>query len=188
MAISTIKFSQFPTAVVGDQSNIPVGLGAGINAQIPPYVWTVSTRPATPFNGLLGYNTDLSQYEYWNAATSAWDQLAATGTSFAWSEVVGPSISAEINNGYAANNDTSRVIFTLPPTMNLGDTIKIRGLGTAGWSIVASGSQQIIFGDEVSSVAGSWSSTLQYDSLTVEGLITDSVWSITQGVGNFTQA
>lgn len=40
--------------------------------------WTTATRPATPTDGQLGYNTNLKLYEFWNSNTSAWTQLVTT--------------------------------------------------------------------------------------------------------------
>ena len=75
--VSTIKFSQFASANVNDSSNQLAGLGSGLNVKKPVVVeWTTAGRPTVPFDGLLGYNTDLKQYEYWNLSALAWDQLA----------------------------------------------------------------------------------------------------------------
>jgi hypothetical protein len=79
MAISTIKFSQFIIGTIGDPTNIPVGLGDGVNIQVPYNFWTTSTRPASPYNGLLGYNTQTFLYEYWDANANAWVQLGTSG-------------------------------------------------------------------------------------------------------------
>lgn len=79
--VNTIKFSQFSDAVLGDSTNELVGLGSGVNVKSPKIVlWTTATRPSPPTNGLLGFNTDLKQYEFWDASTSAWIQLAEAGT------------------------------------------------------------------------------------------------------------
>lgn len=81
--VSTIKFSEFVAADLNDATNTVVGLSGGVNAISGKVItWTTSTRPATPFNGLLGYNTDLSQYEYYDTVTASWIQLDSgdTGT------------------------------------------------------------------------------------------------------------
>jgi hypothetical protein len=80
--VSTIKFSQFAVANLANTTNQLVGVSAptgGQNFQTPLTLsWTTAGRPSTPPNGLLGYNTDLGQYEYWNG--SAWVQLASGGS------------------------------------------------------------------------------------------------------------
>ena len=53
--------------------------GGGNNVKVPyPYEWTTANRPTSPNNGLSGYNTDSSQWEYWNG--SSWVQFAAGGS------------------------------------------------------------------------------------------------------------
>lgn len=53
--------------------------GGGTNVKVDyPYEWATASRPSSPINGLSGYNTDLSQWEYWNG--SAWVQFAAGGS------------------------------------------------------------------------------------------------------------
>lgn len=82
MALNTIKFSAFQAATLTNTTNMLVGVSSpsgGYNFQQPATVmWTDATRPGTPYNGLEGYNTTRSQYEYWNG--SNWIQLAAGGT------------------------------------------------------------------------------------------------------------
>jgi hypothetical protein len=78
--VSTIKFSEFATTVLTETNNINVGLSGGLNAQSPMTVtWTTATRPAPPYNGILGYNTDLSDYEFWNAVSNTWVELGSGG-------------------------------------------------------------------------------------------------------------
>lgn len=78
-----VKFSDFTLATLSDPTNDVVGVGGGLNFKSPKVVeWTTANRPSPPFNGLLGYNTDLSSYEYWDSGTSEWFQLGTgdTGT------------------------------------------------------------------------------------------------------------
>jgi hypothetical protein len=74
--VSTIKFSQFINAAPGLTSNQFAGLSTGLNALFPSFFsWTTVTRPSPVINGFLGFNTTLEQYEFWNAAMSAWIPL-----------------------------------------------------------------------------------------------------------------
>jgi hypothetical protein len=80
--VNTIKFSQF-SSINPSAANTLVGLSSGVNSTSPfPINWTTATRPVSPINGFLGYNTTLSEYEYWNATTLDWVQLGSgdTGT------------------------------------------------------------------------------------------------------------
>lgn len=82
MAVSTIKFSQFGNVNYANTTNMVVGVTAatnGTNYKAPAINnWTTTGRPSAPATGTLGYNTSLSQYEYYNGA--AWVQLAAGGS------------------------------------------------------------------------------------------------------------
>ncbi len=74
--VNTVKFSEFPEANLDDSDLESVGLESGINIKTPKYpTWTTAGRPATPYNGLLGYNTTLMQYEFWDAVALVWAQL-----------------------------------------------------------------------------------------------------------------
>lgn len=75
--VQVVKFSQFSTASLNDSSNQLVGLGSGVNVRSQKVItWTTGGRPAPPFNGLLGYNATLSQYEYYDTGLAAWVQFA----------------------------------------------------------------------------------------------------------------
>ena len=77
--VNTVKFSQFVTAPLTNANNEVVGLESGVNVQSVRFLsWTTAGRPATPFNGLLGINTSFQEYEYWDAVSSMWVQLAGT--------------------------------------------------------------------------------------------------------------
>ncbi len=79
---NTIKFSQFSVANLNDSSTQVVGLATGVNIRTPKVVtWTTATRPSPLSlfnNGLLGFNTDLQQYEYWDGVSNQWVQLASS--------------------------------------------------------------------------------------------------------------
>jgi hypothetical protein len=78
--VNTVKFSQFVQGSVTDPNLIDVGLSSGANIQLKKFTtWTLSTRPATPYNGLLGFNSETEEYEYWNSLSSAWIGIAAGG-------------------------------------------------------------------------------------------------------------
>lgn len=77
--VLTKKFSEFVNVTpqtISDANEKMVGLENGANMQSTRYFeWDTAGRPPTPFNGLLGINTDLEQYEYWNSVDMEWIQL-----------------------------------------------------------------------------------------------------------------
>jgi hypothetical protein len=125
--VNTIKFSQFQAANPNDPSVTGVGLGSG-NIVIYPkqFTWTVSTRPSPPYNGLLGYNTDNDEYEYWDASLSMWVQLLTTKSGLTWAAVSAPNIGGATFDGYITINASMPVNIMLPPLANLGDPLFVR--------------------------------------------------------------
>lgn len=80
---NTKKFSEFTDGGTLEKDNIAVGLESGTNTK-----WTVPTqflepggtadRPGSPSNGDIRYNTDLNQYEYYDAGLADWLQLESS--------------------------------------------------------------------------------------------------------------
>lgn len=78
--VNTKKFSEFSVALQNNSDQEVVGLEAGVNIRSDRFLtWTTAGRPASPFNGLLGFNTTLQQYEFWDSVALAWTQLEDSG-------------------------------------------------------------------------------------------------------------
>lgn len=80
--VNTVKFSQFSSVDLNSSTNMLVGssslIGGGINIKSNFTVkWTTGTRPSSPPDGILGYNTDTKVYEYWDALASEWIALGS---------------------------------------------------------------------------------------------------------------
>jgi hypothetical protein len=164
-----------------------VGYGNGVNIQAKKVTeWTTATRPLTPFNGLLGYNTTINAYEYWDSATSLWVELAITNSGMNWSTITASQVGL-LNNGYITNGG-GVISVTLPLTAAIGDRVAIMGKGSGGWSLVANAGQTIQFGNQVSSTAGSLSSTNRYDNVEVACMTANSEWQVRFVIGNLTVA
>lgn len=74
-----IKFSQFSEANLNDATTETVGLASGQNIKTPKVVsWTTAARPTPPVAWVIGANTDLGQYEFWNPNSSSWVQLTSS--------------------------------------------------------------------------------------------------------------
>lgn len=110
-----------------------------------------------------------------------------TGGGFIWSEITGTSQSAAVGHGYVANN-AGLVTITLPASFALGDVIRIAGLGTGLWSLVANTGNIINFGSFPTSAGGSLTATNRYDAIEVVGLITNTTWGVISSIGNLTIA
>lgn len=177
--INTIKFSQFPEANLSDSTAENVGIASGVNIKSPKVVtWTTATRPLTPFNGLLGFNTTEQQYEYWDASLNAWLQLLTSNTGIDWSIITAVSQNASVNNGYITNRAATPVSILLPALFMPGDIVEVMGLGAGGWSLVANLGQNIQWASVSTSVDGSINSDIQYANITVRGLVENTTWSV----------
>ncbi len=81
--VNTKKFSEFAAGSLTTSTKKMAGISntsGGENIIMDFTIeWTVATRPSPPYNGLLGYNTDLAQYEYWDGGS--WVQFESGGGS-----------------------------------------------------------------------------------------------------------
>ena len=183
--VSTVKFSQFAAADLTKSSNKLVGLSNGLNSQSSNVLtWATIGRPTPPFNGLMGYNTDLSKYEYYDLLSTSWVQFSISSNPIAWSVIVAPSITASVNNGYITNSPIVPVNILLPATMNIGDPVDVDGKGFGGWILTANAGQQIVYGDQITSIGGSISSTLESDTIKVECITPNILWEVKTASGN----
>jgi photosystem II stability/assembly factor-like uncharacterized protein len=70
--------------------------------------------------------------------------LVCNGGGMSWANVTGTSQQMVSNAGYIADNNTARVVLTLPTSPNVGDVLRIKGEGLAGWSIAQNAGQSIV--------------------------------------------
>jgi len=112
--------------------------------------------------------------------------ISSTGND-TWTTVTGVSQAMAVNNGYVANN-IALVTLTLPSTAIVGDKIEVDGLGSGGFTIAQNAGQLIHLGSQVTTigVAGSISSTNQYDNLRLRCIVINTTWTVEGPVGNFT--
>jgi len=78
--VNTKKFSEFAVGSLTTTTKKMAGISntsGGENIIMDFTVeWNTAGRPSPPYDGLLGYNTDLKQYEYYDGTAAAWVQLA----------------------------------------------------------------------------------------------------------------
>ena len=78
--VNTKKFSEFAAGSLTTTTKKMAGISntAGGENIIMDFTveWTTAGRPSPPYDGLLGYNTDLKQYEYYDGSSLSWVQLA----------------------------------------------------------------------------------------------------------------
>jgi len=98
---------------------------------------------------------------------------------FTWNHITGVSATLISQNGYVIDN-AGLVVLTLPLISNLGDMINIVGKGAGGFTIAQNAGQLIHLGSQVTTigVAGSISSTNQYDNLILTCITANIEWTI----------
>lgn len=115
--------------------------------------------------------------------------ISATGPGgFSWHEVTGTSQLMVSNDGYVANN-VGLVTLTLPTTSVLGDELSIVGKGSGGWLIAQNAGQQIIYGNQSTTLGatGSLASTAAADSIYLVCTVANLEWTVATGPqGNIT--
>jgi hypothetical protein len=154
------------------------GSGANLTAVQGAIVFCNATTMAFTAAGLAG---QFLQSQGTN--TPIW--TAIPGVLVTWSTVTAGTLAAAINNGYVLNHAATPCVVTLPATAALGSKISFRGLqGSGGWTITANTSQTIQFGNQVSSSAGSWSSTNAGDDCDVECIVANTTWTLTNAVSS----
>jgi hypothetical protein len=191
--VNTIKFSQFSTVNLNDATNQIVGYGSGVNFQGQKVItWTTGTRPSSPVNGLLGYDTTLSQYEYWDAGASDWIPLAGgavgtvtevdTGTGLTGGPITSSgtiSFAAIAQHSLWANTTGSTAVPTVTPLstflLSANNLSDLTNAGTArtnlGLAIGVNVEAWSPLLDEIA--AGTWPGAA---SITTLGTIATGVW------------
>jgi len=109
-------------------------------------------------------------------------------TSLTWNDVTTGSQSLAVQNGYITNNGASLVTYTLPVTAAQGTEIKIAGFSAGGWTIAQNASQQIRYGNVLTTVgvAGSLSSADQGDQVSLLCVTANLTWVVLNTQGNIT--
>lgn len=97
-----------------------------------------------------------------------------------WTNVTSSAIAMAPNNGYVADNNSTRVSLLLPSVCPFGRIFGIQGFGNAGFSINQNAGQQIIFGNHSTTVgvSGSLASTNQYDGLTLLCVVANTTFIV----------
>ena len=110
------------------------------------------------------------------------------GGGITWQDITADSFQMAGNRGYIANNDSDRIIFTLPVNASAGTTIKLLGIGEAGWRIEQNSGNTIHFGisSTTEGEAGYIESTHRRDSLELICITQNEEWQVIGSVGNIT--
>lgn len=113
--------------------------------------------------------------------------ISNTLSAGSWVEVTTTTQAFAVNTSYIMNN-AALVTGTLPATAAVGSVIEVVGEGAGGWLIAQNASQEIRFGDVVTTngVTGSLASTNAGDVVRLVCITTDTIWRVISSVGNIT--
>ncbi len=165
--VATIKFSQFAAANLSNTTNKVVGvssLSGGTNFYIDdPLIWTTSTRPSSPTLFLLGANSSLGQYEYWNGAS--WVQFAAGGSGTVNLGAIG-QVAYYAANGTAVSGESLSTLIDASIGSTQGD-ILYRNSST--WVILTPGMAHQLLQTGGSAANPSWTGALIVSSINFGG-------------------
>lgn len=103
--------------------------------------------------------------------------IAATGSGITWSNIIGTTQAAVVDNIYVCTN-SSQTIVTLPATASLGSVVGVEGLGVGGWILAANTGQTIKIGTGTTSSAGSLTSAAASDNVYVVCIVANTTWRV----------
>lgn len=108
--------------------------------------------------------------------------------SASWQDIVSGTSGMLPNNGYITDNGASLVTYTLPVSAATGTTVEVAGKSSGGWTITQGAGQQIIFGNQSTTlgVGGSLSSSNAHDYVKLLCTTANLTWTVIGGVGNIT--
>lgn len=165
--------------LVGAGTSAITQLADATNGQLP-----IGSTGSDPVLATLSAGTGITIV---NGAGSI--SISASGSGFTWNDVTGGSASMVAENGYVADSG-SLTTLTMPTNNSLGDTIKVVGKGSGGWSIVTGLLQNIKFGSTATTATtGSLSSTNANDCLELvctTPSITAPIFTVVSSIGNIT--
>jgi hypothetical protein len=94
-----------------------------------------------------------------------------------WSVSSSTTISAAVPLGYITTASSLATVI-LPTSFGTGAQIGITGLGSGGWKLEAGTGTTIQYGTQATSSGGSLSSTNQYDTIVVMGIVANTTWAV----------
>jgi hypothetical protein len=106
--------------------------------------------------------------------------LTGVPGTFTWQNVTGTSQQAQPNTGYLANN-AAQVTITLPTGPNLGDIVRVSGVGAGGWIIAQNAGQAIEAAKFGAVTTTNWNSLTNWTQTSAPVKVWESVASSADG-------
>jgi hypothetical protein len=142
-----------PYAIMASSASNLLGTlpAAQLSGTLPSSVLTGYSGTVTLTNGGNSFNGSFSGSFGGNGAG-----LTGVPGTIIWQTVSGTSQQAQPNTGYIVNN-SAQVTITLPTSPNVGDIVRVSGVGAGGWKIAQYSGQSVLVGNVAAlSVGASW--------------------------------
>lgn len=156
-------FELFQTNIILYNSGNPNGAIAGSTFQ---FCWNTT-------NSTLWICTTTG-----TSSTAVWTKV---GSGIQWHLVMGVSQLAQLNQGYVTS-DSALTTITLPTSFSFGDTVRVAGNGTGGWTLRAGAGTIINVGTQVTTSGGTVSSVHTNDSIEIVATATNTSWMMVSSV------
>jgi hypothetical protein len=121
------------------------------------------------------------------SVTSTTGSIVIASTVGSWVDQTSTSVTMAVNTNYVADN-VALVTLTLPSTAAFGSQFTVAGKGSGGWKIAQAASQQINFGNVVttSGTGGSLASANAFDVVSLVCTTANTGFSVISSIGNIT--
>lgn len=187
-AVSTILYASSANVVAGLATANSASLvtnGSGVPAwqTLSAGQVLIGTTAGAPAAAAINSGTGILVQ---NGSGSITVSLSGPGT-LTWNNVAGTSQTAAVNNGYICSNAGATTV-TIPATAVQGSVIGVQGTGAGGWVLQANAGQTIHDGNVATSVAGTLTSTNQWDSVQVLCVIANTTFAVIASQGSLTAA
>jgi hypothetical protein len=124
------------------------GNGYGLlNVPATSLIGTIPDARLSTNVAMLNANANFSGSVTGALFTGSGHGLTNVPGAFFWVVVSGTNVQAQPNVGYICTNDVNPVTIALPPSLSVGDTFRVAGVGGAGWIIAQTNSQTIFTGN-----------------------------------------
>lgn len=175
--VGTIGTGTWQGSVIGGTYG---GTGVNNGASTITIGGSVTFSGAFTFTGTVTGNTSVTFPTSGTLATTSQVISAVDQTS--------SSVTLAPNTLYVIDNGASLVTLTFPATSAIGDTYKIIGKSAGGWRVAQLSGQTIHYGSSstTTGVAGSLSSSNQYDCIEITCNTTNTTFTAYSGQGNLT--
>lgn len=190
MALNNLVNSPFPTTVakggtslatltahslyVGNGTSAPTALGVATNGQL-----AIGSTGADPVLATLTGGTGISI----DNTTPGAITINSTQGAQTWVNQTATAVTMAAQTAYVSTSTANALItYTLPTTAAVGDTFRIVGKTTGGWTLQAAAGQTVNVGNVATTTAGSVSSSQTFDSVQIVCITANTVFSIISGV------